>query len=376
MVPTLEILLVNSAAVRRNDSTPDVDEKTHSQELTGRAIVGLSGNRFVLSLATTLAAMTLTLPASTEAEPGRLRARLKERLERQDKSPVENSGPITRAGEYRYTLRHGGEARVYLVHVPKSYQPGTPMPLVIAMHGGGGGATHMAKDENYHLIRKSDSAGFIAVFPNGTSPLRNGMLATWNAGICCGSARDEKVDDVGFIRAMIPRLNQQLTVDRQRVFAIGMSNGAMMSYRLACEMPQTIRGIMAVAGTDGTSSCTPRTPVPVLHVHARDDDHVLFEGGRGPAAKDSGKEGDYVSVPDTVRKWVSLNRATPTPQRVLTATGAYCDLHRPMPGGAPVKLCVTETGGHSWPGGAALRGKQPSTAINANDLMWDFFSTL
>ena len=63
--------------------------------------------------------------------------------------------------------------------------------------------------------------------------------------------------------------------------------------------------------------------------------------------------------------------------RVLTVNGAHCDLHRAKPGGAPVELCVTDTGGHSWPGGGTQQGrKQPSMAISANDLMWSFFSSL
>jgi polyhydroxybutyrate depolymerase len=287
-----------------------------------------------------------------------------------------SAGTITAPGDYRFSLRHGGRERLYLVHVPKSFRAKSPMPIVIAMHGGGGSADYMAKDENYRLITKSESAGFIAVFPNGISPLRSGLLATWNAGICCGKARDTNIDDVGFIRALMVQLNTKVSVDRKRVFATGMSNGAMMSYRLACELPDVIRGIMAVAGTDGTTSCSPRSRVPVLHVHALDDDHVLFAGGRGPAAIDPGAEADYVSVPQTISKWVGLNNAVASPQRVLTVPGGYCDLHSPQAGGAPVKLCVTETGGHSWPGGGAIRGKQPSTAFNANDLMWEFFSSL
>ena len=62
---------------------------------------------------------------------------------------------------------------------------------------------------------------------------------------------------------------------------------------------------------------------------------------------------------------------------VLTVSGAHCDVHGAKPGGAPVELCVTDTGGHSWPGGGTQQGrKQPSMAISANDLMWRFFSSL
>ena len=100
-------------------------------------------------------------------------------------------------------------------------------------------------------------------------------FATWNAGNCCGGARDQNVDDVGFIRQIVANLTRQMNVDRQRIYATGMSNGGLMSYRLACEMSDVFKAIAPVAGTDNTRSCTPKQPVAVLHIHARNDTHVL-----------------------------------------------------------------------------------------------------
>ena len=280
-------------------------------------------------------------------------------------------------GRHEFTLRHDGLTRAYLVHIPRSYDAGRPTALVMALHGGGGSMNYQSNDENYGLISKSEQAGFIVVFPNGTSRLRSGILATWNAGNCCARARDQNIDDVGFLRKVIEDVESRANIDHQRVFAIGMSNGAMMSYRLACEMPDVIKGIMAVAGTDNTRACAPKQPVPVLHVHARNDDRVLFTGGAGDKFRSEALVTDFVSVPDSVAKWVKLNHAQSISRRVLTVEGAYCDLYEAGTGGAPVKLCVTETGGHSWPGGHKARAKEPpSQAVNANDLMWEFFSGL
>ena len=246
------------------------------------------------------------------------------------------------------------------------------MPMLIALHGGGGDADYQSSDTKYGLISKSEQAGFIAVFPNGYSRFPSGILATWNAGECCGKAVQNNVDDVGFLKEVIHRVSRQADVDRSRIFATGMSNGAMMSYRLACELPHMIRAIAPVAGTDGTRSCKPARPVPVIHFHARDDSHVLFTGGPGP---DAVVDTQFTSVPATIGKWVTLNRAAVTPKRVLAVPGAHCDLYAAKPGGAPVELCVTDTGGHSWPGGGTQQGrKQPSKAISANDVMWDYFS--
>jgi polyhydroxybutyrate depolymerase len=263
---------------------------------------------------------------------------------------------------------------MYQVHVPAKVDPATPAPLLVVLHGGGGSMAYQAKDANYGQITQSDRVGFVAVFPNGFSELKSGEFATWNAGACCGGARDAHADDVGFIRQMLVHLTHQLNIDRQRIYATGMSNGALMSYRLACEMSDVFKAIAPVAGTDNTQSCTPKNPVAVLHIHAKNDSHVLFNGGAGPDAVEKSKVTDFKSVPDTVAKWVKLNGCAATPRRVLDKPGAYCEAYAPCQGQAEVQLCVTETGGHSWPGGHKRRGEAPSQAISANDVMWEFFN--
>lgn len=281
---------------------------------------------------------------------------------------------ITRPGDYTFTLRHDNLTRRYRVHVPAKYDPGTPAPLLVVLHGGGGNMDYQANDAYYGQISASEREGFVAVFPNGFSRLRSGKLATWNAGDCCGAARDRNVDDVGFIRAIVASLTRRMNIDRDRIYATGMSNGAMMAYRLACELPEVFRAIAAVAGTDNTRSCPPTRPVSILHIHARNDAHVLYAGGAGPGLRDESKVTDFTSVADTVSKWVRLNGCTTTPRRIVETTGAYCDVYSPCQDKAAVQLCVTETGGHSWPGGRKPRGGEPpSRAISANDVMWDFF---
>lgn len=320
--------------------------------------------------------------AAVQARDGRLRERIRERLQERA-TPAATAalpGPeeaIRAPGLYRYTLRHDGLEREYLVHVPPSYRAGRPMPLLFAFHGGGGHMEWQADDAKYGLVSQADRAGFIAVFPNGFSRFPGGRLATWNAGACCGDARDRAVDDVGFVRRVHADVSRRLAVDPARVYATGMSNGAMLAYRLACEAPDLFRAIAAVAGTDTTRHCTPSREVAVLHVHARDDTHVLFDGGAGPDAfRDPTKVTDFTSVPETVHRWVQRNGCAAAPVRVLERPGAACELYAPCRGGARVQLCVTDTGGHSWPGGGAVRGKAPSAALSANDAMWAFFQAL
>jgi polyhydroxybutyrate depolymerase len=274
-----------------------------------------------------------------------------------------------RAGEYEFKI---GSHRKYLLHIPASYAPSRATPLVLFFHGGGGHMEQAAAA--YGWRAKSEQEGFIVAFPNGTSRLPRQHLATWNAGECCGYARDQEIDDVGFVKQVIADIERQVNIDAGKIFATGMSNGGMLAHRLACEMADTFKAVASVAGTDNTKSANPSRAISVLHIHARDDTHVLFDGGAGQEAfRDQSKVTDFTSVEETINRWIVRNGAGKTPRRVLEVPGAYGDLYTSKHNDAQIELIVTETGGHSWPGGKAVRGKKPSRAIIANDVIWDFF---
>ncbi len=315
-----------------------------------------------------LLSLALLLPAAQAQET--LRDRIKARLEqrRAERAP----GASSDGGLQELQV----QGRKVLVHLPSGHDATRPAPLVLAFHGGGGHAEYMADDSHYGLQKKADEAGFVVAFPNGYSKLPGGRFATWNAGGCCGDARDRGVDDVGFARAVVAALEARYRIDARRVFATGMSNGGMLSHRLACEATDVFRAVASVAGTDATAGCTPSRPISVLHIHARDDDHVLFAGGAGPGAfRDDSKVMTFVSVPETISRWVARDRCTTSPQRTLDVPGAHCEAHTGCAGGVTVQLCVTETGGHSWPGAPSVRrGKEAaSSALDANDVIWRFF---
>ena len=270
------------------------------------------------------------------------------------------------------------QGRKVLIHVPPGYDAAHPAPLVLAFHGGGGSAAFMADDSRYGLQREADRDGFIVAFPNGASRLPGGRFATWNAGGCCGYARDQGSDDVGFARAVVGAIEARYAVDAGRVFATGMSNGGMMAHRLACDAADVFRAVASVAGTDATTQCSPSRPVSVLQIHARDDDHVRFDGGAGPGAfRDRQAVMDFMSVPETIARWVRRDQCGGSPLRVLQVQGAYCDAYTACAGGAQVQLCVTDTGGHSWPGADRVRiGKEAaSTALDASATIWKFFAS-
>ena len=275
-------------------------------------------------------------------------------------------------GDYDFSLQYDGSVRKYLVHIPKSYDKNKTTPLILAFHGGMGTAEIMA--ENYDLIPKSDKEGFIVAFPNGASKFPSGKFATWNAGNCCGYAIKSDSDDVGFVKAIIEDIKKKVNISK--IFATGMSNGGMLSYRLACEMSDTFAAIAAVSGTDNYNGCNPKQPISIMHIHGLKDDHVLFYGGCGPACV-VGPETEFVSVPDTISRWVNRNNCNVNPQRVVVNENTYYDLYSKCDGDVQVKLYVVEDGGHSWPGAKKapnpLEKSASSQAISATDEIWNFF---
>lgn len=284
------------------------------------------------------------------------------------------AGPerVLQVGEFSYAFTHESRERKYRLYVPKGYaQAGSGMPLVLALHGGGGNMDIQANDRFYGLKSAADKYGYVIAFANGSARTSAARMATWNAGICCGYAQEHSVDDVGFLKAVVADVRRHVNIREGRVFATGMSNGGMMSHRLACEAPDVFRAVAAVAGTDGNGQCMFRRPVSVLHIHAKDDPRVPFEGGVGPK---SFVKVDFVSVPETINRWRERLQCSTQATRVLETKGAYCDAYQQCSSGSQLQLCVTTDGGHSWPGGRSVLRNQPgSAALSANDIIFRFF---
>ena len=285
---------------------------------------------------------------------------------------ISAQGALACSGSAREKLiefKFQDEARRALYIEPATVPCGEDRPLVIALHGGGGSIDSMA--EHYNFRREAEKHGWPLLVPNGISRFRSGKFATWNAGTCCGRAQETGADDVAFIRAVLAQARKLgFRFDEARIYASGMSNGAMMSYQLACNGEGLVRGIAPVAGTDNTLSCNPPRPVAVLHIHATDDRNVLFNGGCGP---DCVTGTNFTSVPATMAKWRRINRTGNKAVHVDAKPGYKCTTWR---GSAdPVTLCEMQGGGHSWPGGEKFyrRQAEPSQAMDATARIYAFF---
>jgi polyhydroxybutyrate depolymerase len=276
-------------------------------------------------------------------------------------------------GDYTRTLTVDGRERSYLVHVPDK-AAGRPAPVVLIFHGGALNAKQMV---NFcGLNQKADEAGFIAVYPNGSGPRPS--ILTFNGGNCCGYAQRLEIDDVTFTRRLLDDLESAASIDTKRIYATGFSNGAMMTYRIANELSDRIAAIAPVSGPVGSETCNPSRPVPVLHFHGTKDEFCPIEGKAGPR---STSRTDFFSVDQSVKTWVKANGCDPEPKiealpdTTDDGTRATRTTYSGGREGSEVILITIEGAGHTWPGReAALKLLGPSSkAVDANDLMWDFF---
>ena len=175
---------------------------------------------------------------------------------------------MTAAASGEIPIEHRGAARSYLIHLPNDREPAAPAALVVVLHGLGADASTAPRMSG--MDAKADREGFIALYPNGRS-------LSWNAWRCCGAAEVKQFDDVGFIRAVVEKVAREHAVDRKRIYATGISNGAMMAYRLGCEAADVFAAIAPVAGAMLTNDCRPSTALSVVVFHGMADDVVPFQ---------------------------------------------------------------------------------------------------
>ena len=250
-----------------------------------------------------------------------------------------------------------GDGRTFDLLVPASYDPNVPTTLVINFHGLLSNANQQAwfSQMNEH----AEAAGIIVAYPQGVG-------SSWNAGSCCGSAANQEVDDVAFVRELVEHLSTVLCVSPKRVFATGMSNGGFMSHRLACEASDVFAAIAPVAGVLGvdTATCGARA-VPVMHFHGTADLLVPYEGG--------GVTGSP-SVDETIDFWVGHNACATGPEVTFQQGDTTCETWTDCTDGANVTRCRVEMGGHCWPGNAICLSGASTAEIHASAAALDFFA--
>lgn len=268
--------------------------------------------------------------------------------------------------ESRRTIEAGGLERSYVLHLPPSRRAGQPIPLLLVLHGAGGQGAGMARHTG--LTDPATQRGYAVVYPDG-------MDWRWNDGRGNGAAQD----DVEFIRLLLDSLGRELPVDPKRIYATGISNGAGLAYRLACDLPGTVAAIAPVAGALAAAleeRCAATRPVSVISFQGTRDRLMPYEGGNVAA-----RRGQVLSAPRSAALFAEVNGCTASPavtaepDTARDGTRVHRSIYTGCREGREVVLYTIEGGGHTWPGGPPVgrRVGRVSRDIDATSAMLDFF---
>lgn len=259
-------------------------------------------------------------------------------------------------------LQHESVTRSYVVHLPDGYTNAISYPVVFNLHGlGSDGPQQLFYSQMYNT---ADSNKFIAVFPNGLSN-------SWNSGF--QMPYNSTPDDVGFISKIIDTLNAKYSIDLNRVYACGMSNGGFQSHRLACDLENRIAAIASVTGSITTLTalnCNLSRKVPMLQIHGTADPLVDYNGATG-----------YYSMAQCVSFWVGKNQCTGMPDTTYVpdinpndSSTVMKIKYKNCADGTEVWFYHIEGGGHTWPNAGIDYIYGPTNRdIDGSQEIWDFF---
>jgi polyhydroxybutyrate depolymerase len=273
--------------------------------------------------------------------------------------------------------RPAGESTLEVNSTPRNYDVFVPvakpgLPLVIALHGNG--STGKGMRQLTQLDRVAAREQFIVAYPDAIDH-------HWNDG---RPELDTGIDDVAYISALIDELAQRYAIDRTRVYVTGMSNGAMMAFRLGCDLADRIAAIAPVTGNiPAAIACEPKRPISLLLINGTADPLVPYEGGV-VGARARRNRGSVLSTAMSIERFARAAQCEPATQTIAEPDVEPNDGTRTRrtsytcPAGLAVELLTIDGGGHTWPGGAQYL---PAAAIgavsrdfHASERIWDFFS--
>jgi polyhydroxybutyrate depolymerase len=270
-----------------------------------------------------------------------------------------------------------GRTRTYRVVVPDPIAADGPVPLLIALHGGTGSGRQFERVSRFDDLAREH--GFIVVYPDGIEIGGRGLLArghVWNGGKCCSRAARENVDDVGFIAGVIDRVTADHAIDPARIYATGHSNGAIMSYRLACELADRVVAIGVQAGAIEVDDCSPAEPVSVLAIHGLADTNIPIEGGKG----DGLSPAPFSSPTDAIGHFAGINGCgDPTTRTSDDNPDVTIETWRGCRDGTGVQFVRVEGAPHAWMGNPGPRPRQPGSNrpyadFDSSSAIWEFLA--
>jgi len=253
------------------------------------------------------------------------------------------------------SIIHNSLIRTYKVHLPPLYDSTSAFPLVLVLHCAGKSGEDC--EIRTRFSTKADSENFITVYPNGT-----GLTSPhyyWNSGRDGCYPNEHGIDDVGFFSTLIDTLLQSYSIDPNRVFVTGFSNGAGMTYRLAAELSDKIAAIAPVACQMLVDNINPVRAVPIIHFHALYDGSAPFNGGSSGCDRES----YFPPVESGINQWIQINSCSSTADTIYNNNNI---IGRKLSGNsndADIILYTLAESGHFW----------PVNQISATDIIWEFF---
>lgn len=260
----------------------------------------------------------------------------------------------------------GNHWRTFQVHLPTNYSASIKVPLVVAYHGGGP-LGYQSIQYQSRLTSKSDSAGFVLVYPEGMKIAGN---RTWNAGGCCAPSTTLNIDDIAFTNSLLDYLFLNYSIDTLRVYATGFSNGALLCYRIADQLTNRFAAIAPVAGNLLYYPWNPSRAIPIISFHSYQDQNVNYFGGITV-----GSTGVYFPPQDSVLTVIGTNYNCSNLKDTLYHNTSQYDhfLYANCNCNGVIEQYVSYDGDHSWPGGLSSPGVNVSNQFSATFLMWEFF---
>jgi polyhydroxybutyrate depolymerase len=284
-------------------------------------------------------------------------------------------------GELRSSsLLVDGRRRTFTFYVP----PRVPLHprLLLVLHGSTMNGKQMRAQTAYAFDQLADEEGFLVAYPDGYGGHWNDCRATGNY-----EAKRLAVDDVAFLRTLTGLFQREYGVDASQVFATGVSNGGQMSYRLALEAPELVRGIAAIAAnlpTTENQTCVPSgRPVATMILNGTDDPLNPHEGGRVALYGIFFRRGNVQSTRATAAYWASLagHDASPAVSALPDgdpADGTTVTRHSwTSAGRPPVALLVVNGGGHTIPHPHARAPRllgRTCHDLSSPEVIWRFFA--
>ena len=257
--------------------------------------------------------------------------------------------------------------RDYILYVPPSYEENSGLPVVFNLHGGAMTAREQMEEVS-DMRPLADTENFILVYPQSTTD-GNG-IPIWNLGGENSKASD--INDVGYISHLINKISNFYSIDLDRVYVVGFSNGGYLSFELACKLSEEIAAFASVAGhmfIDTYNDCMPIHPTPFLSINGTED---YYEG----------IEGYYLSIENSNNYWIEYNKTDLIPEiveieDVNTSDGSTVQYYSWKNGtnGVEIDHYKILGGDHSWPSLDNNSNKDKSNAdIDSNKIIWEFFS--